>query len=38
MSERPELNIELSPQAHKLESSECLLLSHGAVTKVFELV
>lgn len=35
--ECPELNLtmDVSPQAHKLESSECLLLSHGSVAKVF---
>lgn len=32
----PDLNltIDVSPVGHKLESSECLLLSHGSVAKV----
>lgn len=27
-------SISISPEGHKLESSECLLLSHGSVAKV----
>ena len=37
MFECPTLDqtIDISPRSHKLESSECLLLSHGSVAKVF---